>query len=98
MNEWTFQCDFYDVPLPTYCPNALPKKHFEIDDPDVKRYKGTLNVNLSTEVMHKGSFKMAHPREILFQGGENPFTDRRVCVKQVYEPKEGGTAILRLRV
>ena len=47
--------------------------------------------------MRKGSSKTAHPGEILFQGGENPFTDGRVCVKQVYEPKEGGTAILRLR-
>jgi len=97
VNEWTFQCDFYDVPLPTYCPKSLPKKHFEIDDPDVKRHKGILDVNLSTEVMRRGSFKTAHPGEIQFQGGGNPFTDGRVCVKQVYEPKEGGTAIVRLR-
>ena len=98
MNQWTFECDFYEVPLPTYSPDGFPKKHFDIDDPDVQLHGGTLNVNLSTPLMRKGAFKTAHPGQIKFQGGTNPFTDGKVCVKQAYEDKEdGSTTIIRLK-
>jgi hypothetical protein len=98
VDEWMFQCNFYEVPLPTYHPNAFPKKHFEIDDPDVQVRKGTLDANLSTALMRRGAFKTAHPGEIQFQKGTNPFIDGRVCVKQVYESKEDdATRIIRLR-
>jgi len=45
----------------------------------------------------EGSFKTAHPGKIEFQGGFNPFIDGKVCVKQVYERKEGSAAIVRLK-
>lgn len=98
VNQYTFQCDLYEVPLPVYVPNAFPRKHFEIDDPDVKLHRGVLDVNLSTALMRKGSFKTAHPGTILFQGEANPFTDGKVCVKQIYEQREDDKhAIVRLK-
>lgn len=47
--------------------------------------------------MKEGSFKTAHPGKIEIQGGVNPFTDGNVCVKQVYERKDGSATIIRLK-
>jgi hypothetical protein len=53
---------------------------------------------LSHALMRRGAFKTAHPREILFQKGTNPFIGGRVCVKQVYKSKEDdATCIIRLK-
>ena len=92
-----FQCDFYEVPFVRYRPNGFPKKRFDIDDPDVKVRAGTLKVDFSTKLMKRGSFKTAHPGEIHFQGGTNPYADEAVCVKQIYETKEDKPAIIRLK-
>jgi len=92
-----FCCDFFEVPLTTYIPHAFPKKHFEIDDPNVVLRKGTIEVNFLKAFMRQGSFKTSHPGTIQFQGKTNPFTDGLVCVKQVYELKDDGTTIIRLK-
>lgn len=98
VDEWTFQCNFYEVPLPAYRPKGFPKKHFDINDPDVRVRKGTLDANLSHALMRRGAFKTAHPGEIQFQKGTNPFIGGKVCVKQVYESKEDdATRIIRLK-
>lgn len=97
VNKWAFQCDFYEVPLPTYHPNGFPKRPFEIDDPDVELHQGSLRVNLSLALMKRGACKTAHPGTVHFQGGANPFTDGRVCVKQVYEWKDTSNTIIRLK-
>ena len=67
---------------------------FDIDDPDIKLRYGTLKVNFASALVKEGSFKTAHPRMVHFQDVTNPYTDRRVCVKQVYEQKVGSTAIV----
>ena len=97
VNKRQFQCDCFEVPLTTYRPDNFPKKHFEIDDPGVQLHKGTLDVNLLKALMRQGSFKTAHPGTIEFQGETDAFADGLVCVKQVYELKEDGTTIVRLK-
>lgn len=92
-----FICDFYEVPLIKYSPHAFPKKHFEIDNPNVVLRKGILEVNFLKDKMRQGAFKTAHPGTIEIRGETNPFTDGLVCVKQVYEWKDDGVTILRLR-
>jgi hypothetical protein len=49
--------------------------------------------------MQIGSFKTAHPRKVHFIEKLNcpPFTNRTVCVKQIYERREGSGAISRLK-
>jgi Alpha-kinase family len=96
-NKRTFICDFYEVPLPKYSPHAFPKKCFEIDDPNVVHRKGILEVNFLKALMRQGSFKTAHPGIIEIRGETNPFTEGLVCVKQVYEWKDDGITILRLK-
>ena len=97
VNKRKFQCDFFEVPLTTYIPDALPEKPFEIDDPEVELHKGTLDIDFLKALMRQGSFKTAHPGTIEFQGKTDPFTDGLVCVKQVYELKEDRTTIIRLK-
>jgi hypothetical protein len=93
----TFTCDFYEVPVIKYSPDTFPKKTFEIDDPNVMVYKGTVDVNFLKSMMCQGSFKTAHPGTIKIQGGTNPFTGGLVCIKQVYECKDGSSTILQLK-
>lgn len=52
-------------------------------------------VDFSQRSMEKGAFKTLHPCMIKFDKGTTlpPFTNRKVCVKQVYEKRGNGDAI-----
>jgi hypothetical protein len=58
-----------------------------------------LTVNLDPEIRNKGSFKTAHPGEIqIFEGSDPlPFAGNKVCVKQVFQERENGTGLVRMR-
>lgn len=97
----TFRCAFYEIPNATYDADRLLNtlRPFRLNDPDVTIFGGTLDVNLSPQIRRKGSFKTAHPGKV--QLGEDldvpPFTNRKVCVKQIYEMGQNSNAIGRVR-
>ena len=91
-----FKCEFYEVPSTKYVPNNFPKKKFEIKDPGVNVYLGTLEAQLGEADACTGTFKSAHPGKIQFINGGGPLANGRVCVKQVLERMPSG-AIVRLK-
>ena len=97
VNNKTFRCAFYEIPKVTYNPDVLPNtlRPFRLNDPDVTIFGGTLEVDLSPQIRQMGSFKTAHPGKVDLGEGLDvaPFTNRRVCVKQVYEKRSDGSGI-----
>jgi hypothetical protein len=94
-----FKCTFYEIPEATYSRDGLPNKPFQLNGPGVRTYNGTLWVNLSNDVMRQGSFKTAHPGTVVFdpRPDMSPFTENRVCAKQLYQRKGKTGAITRMR-
>jgi len=50
-------------------------------------------------MMQQGSFKTAHPGTIIFdpRPDMSPFTENKVCTKQMYQRKGKTGAIMRMR-
>jgi hypothetical protein len=79
---------FYKIPEVTYAVGGLPNKPFELDAANIRKYDSTLYINLSNNLMWQGSFKTAHPGTIKFDARQletSPFTENRVCAKQMYQ-------------
>lgn len=93
-----FKCTFYEIPDAVYSIEGLPNKPFRVSDPEIKQYSGTLYVNLSNNLMRRGTFKTAHPGRIEFDSEHDtsPFTEDRVCAKQMYLRKGKTGAIKRM--
>jgi hypothetical protein len=81
----------------TYSVGGLPNKPFKLNAADIRKYDGTLYVNLSNNLMWQGSFKTAHPGMIKFNAKQlktSPFAENRVCAKQMYQQNEKTGAIM----
>lgn len=99
VNRKTFRCVFYEIPEATYDADGLPKEQFQLNAPDIMLHYGTLIVDFDPGLMQKGAFKTAHPGKVQLDGPTSslpPFTDRNVCVKQVYERRRNSNAITRM--
>ena len=96
VHKKVFKCNFYEVPITSYSSKGFPNQKFEITDPTVNVFVGTLEVNLSEANVHAGTFKMAHPGKINFINGSGPLANGKVCVKQVFDRKPDGS-ISRLK-
>ena len=96
--EGPFPCRFYDLPVAEYIAGNLPTEHFNLDDEMIDVYMGTLEINFKDGDMGKGKFKTGHAGRVALDGGKElpPFTDRLVCVKQIYRQRSNG-AITRVR-
>lgn len=101
VNRKSFRCVFYEIPEATYDADGLPTEQLQLSDPDITLHYGTLIVDFDPGLMQKGAFKTAHPGKVLLDGSSEssnlpPFTNRKVCVKQVYERRRNSNAIARV--
>ena len=101
VNKNTFRYAFYKIPAAAYHPDELPHKVLTLHDSDIRIYYGTLSVNFAPRLVHMGSFKTSHPGKVQLDNNLKllPFTNGKVCVKQMYERKgnSGNGAISRLK-
>ena len=100
VTDMEFCCEFLIIPQPEF-DGEFPSKPFDIDDKylEIARYCGNLSIDFAKELMEKGLFKMSHPERLKLDDDVDlpPFTNRRVCVKQIYEKwGEEGEKIGRL--
>jgi hypothetical protein len=97
----TFQCAFYEIPAATYHPDKLPHEALTLHDSNIRVHHGTLSVDFAPALVQMGSFKTSHPGKVNLDNNSKllPFTNDKVCVKQMYERKGdgGNSAISRLR-
>jgi hypothetical protein len=95
----TFQCTFFEIPDFSYESDCLPTEPFSLEDDTISVHEGTLNVDLTDERMVMGRFKTAHPGSLWLIGDTPlpPFTDAKVCVKQLYVSRGEGKGIARLK-
>ena len=84
------------VPCGKYKPGKFPSR-FKLENNGVVHYKGTLDVDLSKEASRRGAFKTAHPGTIQFSEpvDSDLFPSGKVCVKQLYEIRDGN--VMRLK-
>ena len=90
VTEVEFRCKFLVIPQPEFN-GEFPTDPFDIDDEylEIDRYQGFLSVDFAKELMEKGSFKTSHPGTLRLDNDVDlpPFTNRTVCVKQIYEKR-----------
>jgi len=94
----SFRCLFYEIPYASYDDaDGLPEHPFSLDEPEIKVHHGTLTVDLSKSSMEKGAFKTSHPGMIKLDDETtlSPFTNGRVCVKQMYQKRPNDDMIRR---
>lgn len=98
VNDRSFRCLFYDIPAHSY-DGGFPEGPFDLDDPEIEVHQGTLRVNFAQNVMEKGAFKTSHPGSVKLDDGAVllPFTNKKVCVKQIYEKRANSNAIGRVK-
>lgn len=91
-----FSCRFYEIPIASYDHDGLPDGTFDLDDENVDIHWGTLDVDLKRRE-GKGRFKTAHPGWVKLDATPDlpPFTNQKVCVKQIYRQRTNG-AIARV--
>jgi len=75
----------------SYDHNDLPDGMFDLDDENVDIHWGTLDVDFTREA-GKGRFKTAHPGWVKLDATPHlpPFTNQKVCVKQIYRQRSNG--------
>ena len=97
MGRKKFPCRFYEVPVMEYIADSLPEDIFDLNDESVDVHSGTLYVDF-TDVLGKGKFKTTHPGRVVLDAGKEltPFTNQKVCVKQIYREREGNGGIARV--
>ena len=91
VTEVEFHCKFLVILQPEFN-GEFPTDPFDIDDEylEIKRYQGFLSIDFARELMEKGSFKTSHHGTLRLDNNVDLplFTNRTVCVKQIYE-KQG---------
>jgi hypothetical protein len=89
-----FVAFFYELPVASY-DDDFPEEPFHLDDPGIDIHHGDLFVDFAQSTMERGSFKTAHPGTVTLADGATlpPFTNQKVCIKQVYEKRGDGNAI-----
>jgi len=86
-----FSCRFYECPITSYDHDELPDGTFDLDDENVDIHWGRLDVDF-TKLAGKGRFKTAHPGWVTLDATPDlpPFTNQKVCVKQIYRQRTNG--------
>ena len=96
----TFRCVFYEIPQLDYDgDDCLPEGPFRLREDTIDVYNGHLTVDLSDEMMEMGKFKTAHPGRLVLDNDVQlpPFTNRSICVKQIYRSRGEGKGIGRVK-
>ena len=94
----TFQCTFYEIPCFEYESNDLPTEAFSLLDDTIGIHTGSLTVDMSDRMMDMGQFKTAHSGTVQLDNGAvlPPFTNEKVCIKQLYSTCDRKRGISRL--
>ena len=88
-----FKCHFYELPVAEYISDDLPLDIVDLEGPDITVHSGSLQVDLKSDPIGKGRFKTAHYGRVTLDPIHElePFTNKTVCVKQLYRERSNGS-------